>query len=168
MNIHIPTYRIGLLMPFNDFFAQSKTALFGNRVIIDLHDLIGTKDISIRTRRINPFRWNADSGNYILQKVHLCDTIIIDISHYEPTMFYAFGIISVVAQIQQIDKNILLIKNEDVVNNSHFPMCLETYKKEVINYRFDNGSLEILSADKYCEMLDGIVEDMLDLQEDYE
>jgi hypothetical protein len=42
------------------------------------------------------------------------------------------------------------------------------YKKVVINYRLDNGSLEILSADKYCEMLDGIVEDMLDLQEDYE
>jgi hypothetical protein len=168
MNIHIPTYRIGLLMPFNDFFAQSQTALFGNRVINDLHDLKETDDISIRTRRINPFRWNADSGNYILQKVHLCDTIIIDISHYEPTMFYAFGIISVVAQIQQVDKNIILIQNEEVANNSHFPMCLEAYKKEVINYRFDNGSLEILSADKYCEMLDGIVEDMLDIHEDYE
>lgn len=168
MNIHIPTYRIGLLMPFNDFFAQSQTALFGNRVINDLFDLIETRDISIRTRRINPFRWNADSGNYILQKVNSSDTLIIDISHYEPTMFYAFGIISIVAQIQQIDKNIVLIQNEEVVNNSHFPMCLEAYKKEVINYRFDNGSLEILSSDKYCEMLDGIVEDMLDLQEDYE
>jgi hypothetical protein len=168
MNIHIPTYRIGLLMPFNDFFAQSQTALFGNRVINDLFDLIETRDISIRTRRINPFRWNADSGNYILQKVNSSDTLIIDISHYEPTMFYAFGIISIVAQIQQIDKNIVLIQNEEVVNNSHFPMCLEAYKKEVINYRFDNGSLEILSSDKYFEMLDGIVEDMLDLQEDYE
>jgi hypothetical protein len=82
-------------------------------------------------------------------------------------MFYAFGIISVVAQIQQIDKNIVLIQNEEVVNNSQFPMCLEAYKKEVINYHFDDGSLDILSADKYCEMLDGIVEDMLDLQEDY-
>jgi hypothetical protein len=47
-------------------------------------------------------------------------------------------------------------------------MCLEAYKKEVINYRFDNGSLEILSSDKYFEMLDGIVEYMLDLQEYYE
>jgi hypothetical protein len=155
-------------MPFNDFFAQSQTALFGNRVINDLHDLIETKDISIRTRRINPFRWNADSGNYILERVNSSDTLIIDISNNEPTMFYSFGIISVVAQIQQIDMNIILIQNEEVVNNSHFPMCLEAYKKEVINYRFDNGSLEILSADKYCEMLDGIVEDMLDLQEDGE
>jgi hypothetical protein len=168
MNIHIPTYRIGLLMPFNDFFAQSQTALFGNRVIIDLHDLIETKDISIRTRRINPLRWNADSGNFLLERLNTVDSLIIDISHNEPTMFYSFGIISVVAQIQQIDKHIILIQNEEVVNNSHFPMCLEAFKKEVINYRFDNGSLEILSADKYCEMLDGIVEDMLDLQEDGE
>jgi hypothetical protein len=168
MNIHIPTYRIGLLMPFNDFFAQSQTALFGKQIIQDIYELLKTEDVNIRTRRINPFRWNADSGNYILQKVNSCDTIIIDISHYEPTMFYAFGIISVVAQIQQIDKNIILIQNDEVVNNSQFPMCLEAYKKEVINYHFDDGSLEILSADKYCEMLDGIVEDMLDLQVDYE
>jgi hypothetical protein len=168
MNIHIPTYRIGLLMPFNDFFAQSQTALFGNRVINDLHDLIETRDISIRTRRINPFRWNADSGKYILERVNTCDTLIIDITKNDPTLFYAFGIISVVAQIQQIDKNIILVQNEEVANNSHFPMCLEAYKKEVINFRFDNGSLDILSADKYCEMLDGIVEDMLNIHEDYE
>jgi hypothetical protein len=168
MNIHIPTYRIGLLMPFNDFFAQSQTALFGNRVINDLHDLIETRDISIRTRRINPFRWNADSGNFILEKVNTCDTLIIDISKNDPTTFYSFGIISVAAHILQIDKNIILIQNEETANNSHFPMCLEAYKKEVINYRFDNGSLEILSSDKYCEMLDGIVEDMLDITEDYE
>ena len=168
MNIHIPTYRIGLLMPFNDFFAQSQTALFGNRVTNDLHDLIETKDISSRTRRINPFRWNADSGNFILERLNTVDSLIIDISHNEPTMFYSFGIISVVAQIQQIDKNIILIKNEETANNSHFPMCLEAYKKEVINYHFDDGSLEIISEDKYYEMLDGIVEDMLDIQEDYE
>lgn len=168
MNIHIPTYRIGLLMPFNDFFAQSQTALFGKQIIQDIYEILKTEDVNIRTRRINPFRWNADSGNYILERVNTCDTIIIDISHYEPTLFYAFGIISVVAQIQQIDKNIILIKNEETANNSHFPMCLEAYKKEVINYHFDDGSLEILSVDKYCEMLDGIVEEMLDIQEDYE
>jgi len=168
MNIHIPTYRIGLLMPFNDFFAQSQTALFGKRVMNDIYNFIETKDISIRTRRINPFRWNAGSANSMLEKINTVDALIIDISHYEPTMFYAFGIISVVAQIQQIDKNIILIQNEETANNSHFPMCLEAYKKEVINYRFDNGSLEILTADKYCEMLDGIVEGMLDLQEDGE
>ena len=165
MNIHIPTYRIGLLMPFNDFFAQSQTALFGNRVINDLHDLIETKDISIRTRRINPFRWNADSANSMIEKINTVDALIIDISNYDPTLFYSFGIISVVAKIQQIDKNIILIQNEEVVNNSHFPMCLEAYKKEVINYHFDDGSLEILSEDKYCEMLDGIVEDMLDIED---
>jgi hypothetical protein len=168
MNIHIPTYRIGLLMPFNDFFAQSQTALFGKQVINDIHKILESEDVNIRTRRINPYRWNADSGNYILERVNTCDTLIIDISHYEPTMFYAFGIISVVAQIQQIDMNIILVQNAEVVNNSHFPMCLEAYKKEVINYRFDNGSLEILTADKYCEMLDGIVEDMLNILEDYE
>jgi hypothetical protein len=168
MNIHIPTYRIGLLMPFNDFFAQSRTAFFGNRVISDLHDLIETKDISIRTRRINPFRWNAGSANSMLEKINTVDALIIDISHYEPTLFYSFGIISVVAQIQQIDMNIILIQNEETTNNSHFPMCLEAYKKEVINYHFDDGSLEILSSDKYFEMLDGIVEDMLDITEDYE
>jgi hypothetical protein len=168
MNIHLPTYRIGLLMPFNDFFAQSQTALFGKRVINDIHNFSETSDISIRTRRINPFRWNADSGNYILERVNTCDTLIIDISKNDPTTFYSFGIISVAAQIQQIDMNIILIQNEETANNSHFPMCLEAYKKEVINYRFDNGSLEILSSDKYCEMLDGIVEDMLDLDEDYE
>ena len=165
MNIHIPTYRIGLLMPFNDFFAQSRTAFFGNRVISDLHDLIETKDISIRTRRINPFRWNADSANSMIEKINTVDALIIDISNYDPTLFYSFGIISVVAKIQQIDKNIILIQNEEVVNNSHFPMCLEAYKKEVINYHFDDGSLEILSEDKYCEMLDGIVEDMLDIED---
>jgi hypothetical protein len=155
-------------MPFNDFFAQSQTALFGKRVINDIYNFIETKDISIRTRRINPFRWNADSGNYILERVNSSDTLIIDISKNDPTTFYSFGIISVAAQIQQIDMNIILIQNEETANNSHFPMCLEAYKKEVINYRFDNGSLEILSSDKYCEMLDGIVEDMLDLQEDGE
>ncbi len=154
-------------MPFNDFFAQSQTALFGKRVINDIHNFSETSDISIRTRRINPFRWNADSGNYILERVNSSDTLIIDISNNEPTMFYAFGIISIVAQIQQIDKNIVLIQNVETANNSHFPMCLEAYKKEVIHFRFDNGSLEILSADKYCEMLDGIVEDMLDIHEDY-
>jgi hypothetical protein len=130
--------------------------------------LIETRDISIRTRRINPFRWNADSGNFILEKVNTCDTLIIDISKNDPTTFYSFGIISVAAHILQIDKHIILIQNEETANNSQFPMCLEAYKKEVINYRFDNGSLEILSSDKYCEMLDGIVEDMLDLQEDFE
>jgi hypothetical protein len=155
-------------MPFNDFFAQSQTALFGNRVVNDIKEFIATGDISIRTRRINPFRWNADSGNYILERVNTCDTLIIDISKNDPTTFYSFGIISVAAHILQIDKNIVLIQNEETANNSHFPMCLVAYKKEVINYRLDNGSLEILSADKYCEMLDGIVEDMLDLQEDYE
>lgn len=155
-------------MPFNDFFAQSQTALFGNRVINDLHDLIGTNDLSIRTRRINPFRWNSDSGNYILERVNSSDTLIIDISNNEPTMFYAFGIISVVAQIQQVDKNIILIQNEEVANNNQFPMCLEAYKKEVINYYFDDGSLEVTSSDKYAEMLEGIVEDMLDIEDDYE
>jgi hypothetical protein len=155
-------------MPFNDFFAQSQTALFGNRVVNDIKEFIATGDISIRTRRINPFRWNADSGNYILERVNTCDTLIIDISKNDPTTFYSFGIISVAAHILQIDKNIVLIQNEETANNSHFPMCLEAYKKEVINYHFDDGSLEILSSDKYCEMLDGIVEDMLDLQEDYE
>jgi hypothetical protein len=155
-------------MPFNDFFAQSQTAFFGNRVISDLHDLIETKDISIRTRRINPFRWNAGSANSMLEKINTVDALIIDISHYEPTLFYSFGIISVVAQIQQIDMSIILIQNEETTNNSHFPMCLEAYKKEVINYHFDDGSLEILSSDKYFEMLDGIVEDMLDITEDYE
>jgi hypothetical protein len=134
----------------------------------DIKEFIATGDISIRTRRINPFRWNADSGNYILERVNTCDTLIIDISKNDPTTFYSFGIISVAAHILQIDKNLILIQNEETANNSHFPMCLVAYKKEVINYRLDNGSLEILSADKYCEMLDGIVEDMLDLQEDYE
>ena len=155
-------------MPFNDFFAQSQTALFGKRVINDIHNFSETSDISIRTRRINPFRWNADSGNYILERVNTCDTLIIDISKNDPTTFYSFGIISVAAQIQQIDMNIILIQNEETANNSQFPMCLEAYKKEVINYHFDDGSLEILSADKYYEMLDGIVEEMLDIQEDSE
>jgi hypothetical protein len=104
----------------------------------------------------------------MLEKINTVDALIIDISHYEPTLFYSFGIISVVAQIQQIDMNIILIQNEETTNNSHFPMCLEAYKKEVINYHFDDGSLEILSSDKYFEMLDGIVEDMLDITEDYE
>jgi hypothetical protein len=155
-------------MPFNDFFAQSQTALFGNRVMNDIKEFIATGDISIRTRRINPFRWNAGSANTILEKINTVDALIIDISHYEPTLFYSFGIISVVAQIQQIDMNIILIQNEETANHRHFPMCLEAYKKEVINYHFDNGSLEIISADKYCEMLNGIVEDMLDKKEEDE
>jgi hypothetical protein len=168
MNIHIPTYRIGLLMPFNDFFAQSQTALFGKQVINDIHKILESEDVNIRTRRVTPVRWNPNSGNYMLERVNSSDSLIIDISYNEPTMFYAFGIISVVAQIQQVDKNIILIQNEETANNSHFPMCLEAYKKEVINYHFEDGSLEIISFDKYSEMLDGIVEDMLDLHEDYE
>jgi hypothetical protein len=155
-------------MPFNDFFAQSQTALFRNRVMNDINEFIATGDISIRTRRINPFRWNACSANSNLEKINTVDALIIDISHYEPKLFYSLRIIRVLAQIQQIDMNTILIQNEEGVNNSHFPMCLEAYKKEIINYHFEDRSLEIISSDKYSEMLDGIVEDVLDLHEDYE
>lgn len=101
MRTHRPTYRIGLLMPFNDFFAQSQTAFFGKHVIDDIHDMLETEDINIKTRRVTPFRWNSNAGNFILERVNTINSLIIDISYNEPTMYYSFGIISLAAQINQ-------------------------------------------------------------------
>lgn len=163
MRTQTPTYRIGLLMPFNDFFAQSQTAFFGKHVIDDVHDMLETEDINIKTRRVTPFRWNSNAGNYILERVNTSDSLIIDISYHEPTMYYSFGIISLAAQINQWDMNIFLIQNEDYCEKGNLPPCLEAYTDEVIKYRFLENDFSIVSANKYSEMLESIVEEMFEV-----
>ena len=163
MRTHIPTYRIGLLMPFNDFFAQSQTAFFGKHVINDIHDMLETEDINIKTRRVTPFRWNSNAGNFILERVNTINSLIIDISYNEPTMYYSFGIISLAAQINQWDMNIFLIQNEDYCEQGNLPPCLEAYTDEVIKYRFHENDFSIVSANKYNEMLESIVEEMFEV-----
>jgi len=163
MRTHIPTYRIGLLMPFNDFSAQSQTAIFGKHVINDIHDMLETEDIKIKTRRLTPFRWNSNAGNHILERVNASDSLIIDISYNEPTMYYSFGIISLAAQINLWDMNIFLIKNEDYCEHVNLPPFLEDYADEVIKYRFNENGLSIVSAYKYNEMLESIGEEMFEV-----
>ena len=111
-------------MPFNDFFSQSQTAFFGKHVIDDIHDMLETEDINIKTRRVTPFRWNRNAGNFILERVNTINSLIIDISYNEPTMYYSFGIISLAAQINQWDMNIFLIQNEDYCEQGNLPPCL--------------------------------------------
>lgn len=163
MRTHTLTYRIGLLMPFNDFFAQSQTAFFGKHVIDDIHDMLETEDINIKTRRVTPFRWNRNAGNFILERVNTINSLIIDISYNEPTMYYSFGIISLAAQINQWDMNIFLIQNEDYCEHGNLPPCLEAYTDEVIKYRFHENDFSIVSANKYNEMLESIVEEMFEV-----
>lgn len=150
-------------MPLNDFYAQSQTAFFGKHIIDDIHDMVETEDINIKTRRVTPFRWNRNAGNFILERVNTINSLIIDISYNEPTMYYSFGIISLAAQINQWDMNIFLIQNEDYCEQGNLPPCLEGYTDEVIKYRFHENDFSIVSANKYNEMIGSIVEEMFEV-----
>jgi hypothetical protein len=163
MNIHIPTYRIGLLMPFNDFFAQSQTALFGKQVINDIHKILESEDVNIRTRRVTPVRWSTHSGNYMLERVNKSNSLIIDISYNEPTMYYSFGIISLAAQFNKWDMNIFLIQNEDLSEQVNLPTFLESYKDEVIKYRLIDNDFTIATENRYSEMIESIADELFEL-----